>query len=406
MRAAFAMTLLGLITFAGPALAEDSASPAPTIELLTMGPGESIPERFGHAALCVRSPERSPHDRCYDYGIFDPSEPLSLGYRFLRGESVFWVAERAYGHMLRDYEHRDRDIWRQTLPLTADQAREMAAVLEEAVEPDNRYYHYHHYFDNCSTRVRDLIDDVTGGTLSAFAAGKSDSRTFRDITYEGFAEHFGLLIGTDVILGRSVDVRPDVYELMFLPDELRWGVEEALGVEAEQLYERRAPPLSRDSGLGALPFFGLVGFALLSMIAVATVRRRYERAAIAIAAVPLTVMGALLWSIAIVSPLPEVRFNELLLVFVPLDAALPFLSRQRRLYYAAARLAGLGVVLCLALVGLFWQPVGPALVALLPLAAIAAQSSRLRERWLPAPRGQTPQTRKQTGKHRSKVRRR
>lgn len=393
MRPALVLALVGFAGLATPPAAAEPQAPAPKIELYTMGPGEPIPERFGHSALCVRYPDGgapgggpAPRDRCYDYGIFDASEPLTLGYRFLRGESVFWVGERRPDAMIRAYERRDRDMWRQTLPLSDDAARRAAADLERDALPENRYYHYHHYFDNCSTRVRDIIDDASGGALSdlpdgAIRGADGEGRTLRDFTHEGFAEHAGLLVGSDLVLGRSVDERPDVYEVMFLPIMLRDGVEAAFGVEPELIYARRAPPLSDDPGLGAAPLFAGAGAALFVAIVAAALYRRFERGIIALAALPLALIGLVLWTIAIVSPLPEVRYNELFLVFMPLDAALPFLSRERRYYYAAARLAMIGLAIALSFVGLFAQPMAPALVALLPMAAVLWQTSRLRERW-------------------------
>jgi hypothetical protein len=350
-----------------PARAEASAGPE--IELYTMGPGPTLPERFGHAALCVRYPDRRAPDLCYDYGAFDASEPLKLGLRFLRGESVFFVAVRRPASMVRDYVGRDRTVWRQRLPLSPEQARRAASIVETDALPENRFYHYHHYFDNCATRVRDIIDEVTGGALSTLDDDERETRTFRDFTREGFAEFSWLLAASDLALGRAVDVRADPYERMFLPEKLREGVAQALTVPAEVLYERRAEPFPSQPGSGS-PIFPVVGVFLFASISLSTVWGRGERATVALAAFPLATLGVILWSAAIISPLPEVRFNELLLVFMPTDAVLPFLSERRRQLYATARAGGIALALLLSLVGVFVQPI--VFAATLALAAMIA----------------------------------
>jgi hypothetical protein len=353
LAAALVVSLLAA-ALATPARADTSAGPE--IELYTMGPGPTLPERFGHAALCVRYPDRRAPDLCYDYGAFDASEPLKLGYRFLRGESVFFVAVRRPESMVRDYVGRDRTVWRQRLPLPPEQARRVASIVETDAQPENRYYHYHHYFDNCATRVRDIIDEVTAGALSSLADDEREQRTFRDFTREGFAEFPWLLAASDLAIGRAVDVRADAYERMFLPEMLREGVEEALRAPADVIYERRAEPFPSEPQSGS-PFFPVAGILMFASISLSTMWRRGERAVIAVAAFPLALLGLILWSAAIISPLPEVRFNELLLVFMPTDAALAFLSERRRQLYATARAGLIGVVLLLSLLGVFVQPI-------------------------------------------------
>lgn len=371
MRVPLAALLVSLLAFAAapPARAEEASGP--TIELFTMGPGEAIPERFGHAALCVRHPEREGADRCYDYGAFDASNLLSLGYRFLRGESVFFVAVRDPDSMIRHYKARDRTVWRQTLPLSREQAARAQAILEEDARPENRTYHYHHYSDNCSTRVRDILDEVTAGALASWRPEVGDSRTFRDFTREGFAGLPALLAASELILGRAVDERPDAYERMFLPKELRRAVREALGVEAKLVYAREAPPFPEPPS-GGSPLFPIAGFALFVALTATAIWGRGEGFAVGVASVPLSLLGMILWAVAIVSPLPEVRLNELLLVFVPTDIALPFLSLRRRYRYALVRLVGIALAALLSIAGVFVQPlINPLTLALLPLAAFA-----------------------------------
>src|SRR5690606_33222055 len=95
---------------------------------------------------------------------------------------------------------------------------------------------------------------------------------------------------------------------------------------------------------------------------------RGERLGMALSAVPLFLIALVVWGLALVSTLNELRYNELLLVFWPTDIALPFLGAVARQRYARVRVIGLALVSLLAAVGVLQQPLWmPLLVAFLPM---------------------------------------
>lgn len=102
---------------------EERASRAdvPEVYLYTMGVGEALFERFGHAAMCLHYPRRPSHDGCYNYGTADFQTPLPLSWAFLRGRADFWVATTTPALLLAHYRVLDRTVWRQRLPLADDQ---------------------------------------------------------------------------------------------------------------------------------------------------------------------------------------------------------------------------------------------------------------------------------------------
>jgi hypothetical protein len=341
----------------------------PIVELYTMGQGDDMFEKFGHAALCIRFPRQPRRTRCYNYGSTDFDSVVPLFWGFLRGRSLFWVSVSTRARMLQYYRESDRSIWRQVIELPPERATELAAALAHDAREENRYYQYHHYKDNCSTRVRDHLDRVTGGALSAATREPSHHGTYRDISRRGFAGDPALLLVSDLILGRATDRQPDNYEAMFLPDVLRTEVEARLGARPELVYTRRGPSFPSDPGLGGRWLWLLLAVLFAAPLAAARWRGRYERAAIAAAAIPLALLGLLLWTLAVASPLPEVRWNEVLLVFMPWDLALLFLGRERRRLYARVRCGELALVSLLRAVGILRQPLW--LLVPIPLAALA-----------------------------------
>lgn len=347
-----------LISMAGAARANTPvAAPSgdePTIELVTMGIGALIWERHGHIALCVRWRDRR-KDACYNYGVASFDKPASMGWGFVRGTQSFWVAKQLPAQMLAIYRYGDRTIWVQPLPLTAEQKQKVIAKLEFDILEPNKYYAYDHFHDNCTTRVRDVIDDATGGALRAMTE-PTDGRTFRDLAREGF---FGMripLLITDVAMGRSTDQVPSYWERMFLPQYLREAVHKKWGLEPQVVYQRKGPP-PLDDGPSGRVWFALL-LALLTAPAWATrLWGRFRRIGLAVAVVPPVLLGAVFWFLAFISPLPYLRWNETCLILLPLDVLLiAFVSPERRRRYAQIRVGMLAMIALLNVIGVVKAP--------------------------------------------------
>jgi hypothetical protein len=347
----------------------------PTVELITMGVGGLIWERHGHIAVCLSYVNRR-QDMCYNYGIGDFHKPLSMAAGFFRGTKSFWAGEQRVENMYATYIYADRTVWVQPLPLTAEQTAHVVASLERDVLPEHRHYAYDHFWDNCTTRVRDVLDEATGGALRAMTR-PSDGRTYRDLAREGF---FGMrvpLLVTDLAMGRSTDRVPTYYERMFLPDYMREAAQELWGVTPIVVYERQGPPSLKDGPSGRL----ILLLVILVLTAPAWATRlwgRVQRAGLALAVVPYVLFGSILWFLAVISPLSYVRWNETCLVLLPTDLLLlGFLAPAARRLYARARVGMLALLALLMLVGVLTQPIWPALFwPLIPAAVVGFWPAR------------------------------
>ena len=346
----------------------------PQVILLTFGTGARIFEKFGHAAICLR--HAGPAEPvCFNYGVTNFDAGSILVWNFLRGQQRFWVEPESWSAMLRFYEHEDRDIWMQPLPLAPEQARAIEARLYHDVQEEHRYYFYDHFYDNCTTRLRDMIDDATGHALRA-GSEVAFPLTFRQIGRRGLAT-LPMLFGlADFVLGRQVDDTPSVWDAMFHPDVLRAQVETKLGVAPQRVYTRHGPPFPTVGGTFRLELV-LLALVFALPLAVALWRRRLVRLALAWAAVWLGLWGVVIWTLVTISSIPGVRWNEAVLVFVPFDLALPVLGATRRQIYARVRVAMLLAVSLLVAIGVFHQPLWiPILSAFMPLAVVALGGSR------------------------------
>jgi len=361
------------------ALAQAPTPPGARVDLYTFGPGEDIFSKFGHAALCVFD-ENGLSGRCFNYGTADFSTPGPLTWDVVRGRARFWVSVAPFEEMLRVYLSQDRTIYRQPLPLTSEQAKELRERLETAALPENRHYLYDHFDDNCSTRPRDHIDAVIDGALENRSGAHGAS--FRELIRESLQDDPFIFVLVDTFLGRSMDRERTEYEAMFLPRILREAVALHLGVDPEIVHNRNPAPAGLSwSGASLVAWLvthrrGLaLGISLGSALLIVLGSRGASRALRFVFGALFGTVGVLLVWLAVISPLAELRYNELLLVWLPTDFLLIVDSRRVTILYTSFRLAGLVAVGVLLVWGLFLQPLWPFwTLAALVLGAISTRT--------------------------------
>lgn len=342
-----------------------------------MGTSPALIQRWGHAALCVVYANQPERDICYNHGAaFTPSMAL-LGWGFLRGTARFKVILQPYADMLAMYRGEDRDIWVQLLPYNQAQVDRMVQRLESDLREENRYYTYHHMWNNCATRLRDHIDIVANGALrrggDRLATPGGKTITFRDLARRGLAGRPLLSAATTLGFGRGLDKKVTEWASMGHPDYLRSVVAAKLDAPPLRAYTRGGPPLPPNPGYGTsqLP---LLIFALFLAGALVTTRRlgRFERPATITVMTALTVIGLLLWFTALVTSMSELRYNEALLIFWPIDALLFKLKARPLQLYLRLRIASLVILSALLATGVLIQPLLTAI--LIPLLAFLALS--------------------------------
>jgi uncharacterized protein DUF4105 len=363
-------------------LAAMQGADVPDVIVLTFGVGERIFEKFGHAAICLHWRNTGREPVCFNYGVTNFSAGSELVWGFLRGEQKFWLDPERWGATVAFYEYEDRDIWEQTLPLTPEQARAFETKLLGDLDEHHRYYVYDHFFDNCTTRLRDMIDAITGGKLRT-GTDVAYAMTFREMGRRGLTEEPELLALTDFLVGRQLDDHPTLWNAMFYPAVLREQLRVHFGAEPTLIYQRKGPPFQTSASFGGR--FGMLALAAAFALplVLAAWRRRFERLALSWAALYLGLWGLALWSLVVVSTIPGLRWNEAALVLVPLDFLLPFLSPRHRHAYAKWRVIELLAVSVLCAIGVLHQPLWiPILTAIVPLATVFV-SDELRTRPTP-----------------------
>lgn len=191
---------------------------APRVGVATMQPGEIFFERFGHNAIVIDDPAHG-EPESYNFGFFDMDEE-GFGARFIRGEMRYLLVALPLSEDLAYYRDVGRGVSIQWLDLDDDEATRLAAALAENAKPENARYRYDYFLDNCSTRVRDAIDRVLGGTLRRQLETRSQGNTFRSEAVRLASPAFWMWLGFDIGLGPASDKPNSLWQDAFVPMRL------------------------------------------------------------------------------------------------------------------------------------------------------------------------------------------
>ncbi len=195
-----------------PGLSEEAR-----MSLLTATPGEALYSLFGHSALWVYDPVYN-IDEVYNWGTFDFDTPYFY-LKFLRGRLLYKLTVVPLNHFLYSYHYQGRGVYEQILNLDQDEMDDIYAYLQHNRRPENIYYLYDFFFDNCATRIRDIADNKTDVDWGP-DPHPHEERSFRDML-EPYVSHLPwAAFGIDLLLGLPSDKRATPWHYMFLPDEM------------------------------------------------------------------------------------------------------------------------------------------------------------------------------------------
>ena len=207
----------------GAAENETSSSFDPSVSefyLITVDVGSRVWDNFGHSALRIIN-EETGSDLIYNWGVFDASAGWArFGLDFFLGEMNYQLVAQEAFREINLYERQSRSVWQERINLNNNQKQRLYNIIEENLKPENRNYKYHYFFKNCTTVIRDYLDEVFDGGLQSKILGDVD-RTFRDEIREHYASQQLVRFSLDIIMNKNVDRPMTQWESLFLPSELR-----------------------------------------------------------------------------------------------------------------------------------------------------------------------------------------
>ena len=154
-------------------------TPAARISLITYGPGnDDISSAFGHTEIRIVDPVIG-IDKNYSYGGFNHTDKGFI-FKFLQGTLPYYVAIHNLNEIAYYYKQANRSIREQVLNLSYSQRQNLVDALEKNSLPQNKYYRYKFFYDNCATRPRDMIDMVCGDSLKIPTGSSMTGMSYRN----------------------------------------------------------------------------------------------------------------------------------------------------------------------------------------------------------------------------------
>ena len=205
---------LGLVVFMLGMLSVRAASlDSVRISLLTCEPGSEIYALFGHSAIRYENPAKQ-EDWVFNYGMFSFKES-NFVMRFVKGETDYQLGVVPFRYFEAEYGMRGSSVYQQELNLTNVEKEKLAGLLFENYLPANRVYRYNYFYDNCTTRARDKIEESIQGKVVYPVSDRVVS--YRDILHEFTAGSEWSEFGIDLCLGSEADEPIDERKQMFAP---------------------------------------------------------------------------------------------------------------------------------------------------------------------------------------------
>ncbi|MBC7867026.1 MAG: DUF4105 domain-containing protein, partial [Gloeobacteraceae cyanobacterium ES-bin-316] len=210
------------------------------ISLLTCTPGEELYSIFGHSALRLID-SNSVSDIVYNYGTFNFDDE-GFYLKFIRGKLLYYLSVVNFEDFKYEYQSSNRGMTEQLLNLTASEKMDIRHALIENLKEENKYYQYDFFFDNCTTRLRDLIvksKQPTPILPSVQPAGMRFRQAIHqklDLGHQPWSK-----LGIDVLLGAPTDKIMTSSDQQFLPDNLMKALDATINppvvVSSKKLYD-------------------------------------------------------------------------------------------------------------------------------------------------------------------------
>lgn len=325
------------------------------VSLLTCSPHEEIYSLYGHAAIRWHSGDQ---DLVFNWGMFSFSKPYFV-LRFVFGLTDYELAAYPFEQFWPYYQKWGSSITEQVLNLTNDEKRKLQMALIENLKPENKVYRYNYFYNNCSTKPRDVIEQSIDGQV-VYNEREGFEPTFREMVRECNRYHAWSKFGNDMLLGVKADMKTSREEQEFLPHNLMYDVARA------QIYENGTyRPLVKEErllvppgvhkwgfGLGIGPYEAFSLFLLLSL-GIALYEWRKKKIARWWDVLLMTVQGlvGVMLTVMIFSQHPTTSLNLNLLLFNPLPLLfIPAIIKGKRNTWRKLQLA---MLLLFAIGGIF-----------------------------------------------------
>lgn len=221
------------IFFLGVLLSLSAMAGTPKFSILTCFPGDEAYSLYGHTGLRYCDEEKG-IDVVFNYGYFDFDTPNFI-WRFVLGQTDYMVGAVSYDDFCEEYMQRGSLIIGEQIELTPEQEKELFTLLRENCRPENRVYRYNYFYNNCTTKIRDKVEQVAG-PIEYYSVNPSS--TFREALNGLLGEHPWFAFGINLILGADIDKPVTSRDLQFIPMNYMNDITQCckIGADGEKIF--------------------------------------------------------------------------------------------------------------------------------------------------------------------------
>jgi len=191
------------------------------ISILTIGPGNSLSDAFGHSGIRVID-EINNYDVVFNYGVYDYNAPNFYG-NFVKGRPIYSLGLNNYENFYKNYVNQSRQIIEQKLDLSEYQKRIFVNKLITNSKEANKFYEYNYFENNCSTKIADIFNEILEEDIENESLYKANvgSNSYRKLVYENINPNSWGALGIDICLGAVIDKNINSKDELFLPYNLK-----------------------------------------------------------------------------------------------------------------------------------------------------------------------------------------
>src|SRR5690554_3065834 len=241
------------------------------ISVLTIGQGSSLNDAFGHSGFRIKDP-RLGIDEVYNYGIYDFNTP-NFYLKFAQGKLNYLIGKNTYEDFYTSYVYQNRTIQEQTLNLSQTEKQQIYDYLLNNIKPENRAYLYDFFFDNCATRIKDVLVANTNSKVVFNDPKNLQPKTFRTLIHDQLDSNSWGSVGIDLALGSVIDRPATPEEYMFLPQYIHTffgaatcaNTQENLVKKDELLFEKQVVNTPKNNLFSPYVIFGLLGLIIIAI---------------------------------------------------------------------------------------------------------------------------------------------
>ena len=330
------------------------------ISLLTCQPHDEVYSLYGHTAIRFHDARKDKMiDVAFNYGVFDFKKSLFV-LRFVFGLTDYELGAYPYRFFVQEYRQFGCLVTEQVLNLTSEEKQRLQDALAENLKPENKIYRYNYFYNNCTTKARDVIEQCINGKIE-YAERENYTPSHRDMVHEMTRNNPWSRFGNDILLGIKADKTTTQREQEFLPHHLMYDFDHAQIYENGQyrplVKERRiAVPAGVQivkSGFSLTPIQCFIILLVVGVI-IFVIEWRLRRAFLLWDLLLMTVTGTIgiMLTLMIFSQHPTVSLNLQIILFNPLPWFFlwPIIRRRQTRYWQIT------AVLCvLFLIGAIFQ---------------------------------------------------